>query len=195
MATHYMALLSAARDGDLSHMRRLHEQFHVRWDGVVAFQCVLSGRLECLEYAVEHGCALPRGIVNFAVRCRNLEIVRYLLSQYAPASRDDMEFAIASGDVEMVRTLHEYGVKWPRTAVDVVESVDVMRYLSRHGVALRPAHKARIARHLLSVLRRHVKVRATFVYWRDCAARTAHAPDGPGRKRDLEAFESWWCVQ
>jgi hypothetical protein len=39
-------------------------------------------------------------------------------------------------------------------------------------------------------VREAVKLRAIAWYWEKCAVELSHAPDGAGRKRDRDAFES-----
>ena len=139
----------------------------IPWTVTACVIAVMRDHVDFLRYAVEHGYVLRLHMTVFAAEIGKVSSLAYL------------------------RTV---GCVWDERVTDAAAKKGrhaCLHYLHAHGCPVsEETRRILVTKVWLPMWRAHVRARGIFEYWRECAGRTAYAPDGEGRKRDREAYEA-----
>ena len=131
----------AAREGNLDKLKSLHEDGFVLGDATD--EAAENGHLECLKYAIEHGCDFDGATLRVAVENGHLDCAQYLLDTraeiYGKYCRDDYDIcdeAAREGNLDKLKSLHEDGFVWGEGVCEAAAEnghLDCLKYAIEEG--------------------------------------------------------------
>lgn len=130
----------AAQAGQFETMICLHKNGFALGLGCM-IAAAQKGNLEALTYLVENKCAeFPSYVMKYAIEGGNIDCVKYLKQQGCALNYHDLETAIKCGNLEILKFVHTTGAfdlrKWRLSDVCTLE---ILMYLCENGTSLENA--------------------------------------------------------
>ena len=126
---------SAAGDGNLRRLQRLHEN-GCPWDDWACSEAAEHGHLECLKYLHENGCPWDADTCTRAAEHGQLECLKYLHENGYPWDARTCIRAAEQGHLECLKYLHENGCPWNAytcTYAAAYGQLECLKYAYEHG--------------------------------------------------------------
>ena len=131
------ACSEAAKSRDLSLLTYLHKS-NCPWDKEVIISAILAGSMECLQYAIEHGCPSPSKneagpqATQYAAKVGRIDMLEYLHQHDKAYDALTLAVAVKYGQMHCVKYLYEHHCPMDQHAMyfaAVGDNIDCMKYL------------------------------------------------------------------
>ena len=137
----YRTCYDAAKYGDLEELQRMHEAGKP-WDELTTWRAAQYGHVDCLRYAVEHGCPLEReGCLTIPILAAaakgHLDCLKYLHNIGLTCSEifaDNLcTLAAQNGHLECLKFLHTSGYAWDTDTTSRTRDIECLGYAIENG--------------------------------------------------------------
>lgn len=102
------------------------------WTSNVAVAAASNGKIECLKYCYENGCAISVDTANAAALNGHLCCLQYLHENNCTWNNDTCKYAAFGDNLNCLKYLHENGCKWDQYTSAVAAEyghLDILKYL------------------------------------------------------------------
>lgn len=130
-------LAAANRLDDSTCLQLVHTE-RSKMDPATAAAAVEAGNIECLSYAIAHGCNLGLELTRVCARHGQLDCLRHLRQRACPWSAEVCADAAAGGHLDCLRYAHEHGCMWDEATCSAAAGnghLVCLQYAHEHGCA------------------------------------------------------------